>query len=145
MSRGHGKIERAVLDYLASLGANEWQVTNRAPLHAVLEAVYGTIEPTASQKTSLRRALRKLESEGLVERDDRDVIFPWEQKWGKYAREYRREYGKRFYENGQWWIHTTGVTIVETWWRLAWSRTPEQEARAAESLRKVMAAITARG
>lgn len=62
MSRGHGRVERAILDHVATTPP-----LKGAPMSQLASAVYGVDEPTRSQMVSTRRAVRKLESEGLVE------------------------------------------------------------------------------
>lgn len=103
MSRGHGKVQRAVLD---ALRASQW---GQARPSGIAAAVYGP-EPTDAQRSAVRRAIRGLVAEGLVHKrmggseDSR-------------PRTYQRRYGKPFQkDDGRWYrrAHTLTVGIHES-------------------------------
>lgn len=82
MSRGHGRIERAILEAVAA-----------APLHTGLPisqltaAVYATEQPSRSQVVSLRRAVRRLEEQELVvARRDPSYPTPGRHYWRRTGR-----------------------------------------------------------
>jgi DNA-binding transcriptional ArsR family regulator len=84
MSRGHGRVERAILDALAPSGPG---IVDRAlPIGLLAQAVFGGHARTPAERASVSRALNKLRAEGLVEplRRGRSV---W---WQLEEREYRR-------------------------------------------------------
>lgn len=96
MSRGPGRIQRAVLDYLHS--NPEWNLRGIVPakftmLHLACH-VHGVAEVTDSQLASVRRAVRTLAKTGAV-------------------RTYRANDGRRHYRarRGDW---ITNVVIPET-------------------------------
>lgn len=61
MSRGHGRVERAVIEAVSAA-----PLTDGLPMSKVAAAVYGTEEPTRSQMVSLRRAVKRLQELELV-------------------------------------------------------------------------------
>lgn len=61
MSRGHGRVERAVIEALSAP-----PLTLGLPMSKVAAAVYGTEEPSRSQMVSLRRAVKRLQEQELV-------------------------------------------------------------------------------
>jgi hypothetical protein len=63
MSRGLGKIERAVLETLRGAPTGPWGAGPTTK--AVAERVYGPA-PTVAQLVSLRRALRSLQRKGFI-------------------------------------------------------------------------------
>src|SRR4051812_48146390 len=65
MSRGHGKLQRAILDHFAL--NPDARLTGRQ----IGEAIYGT-EPTPAQDVAIRRACRALVREGRLTYTDRD-------------------------------------------------------------------------
>lgn len=70
MSRGHGRIERAILDAVA-----EAPLYKGLPISELSAIVYGVEEPSRSQVVSLRRAVRRLEEQELVTAR-RDPAYP---------------------------------------------------------------------
>jgi len=60
MSRGHGTVQRAILDYVATIGDEEILMSK------LTAAVFGTDSPTESQRVSVRRAVRQLSQAGLI-------------------------------------------------------------------------------
>jgi hypothetical protein len=62
MSRGHGRIEQAILAHVATIGPYD-----RTPMRQLASLVYNTDEPTRAQMVSLRRAVQRLEGQGLVD------------------------------------------------------------------------------
>ncbi|MFF7982300.1 hypothetical protein ACFZDK_24750 [Streptomyces sp. NPDC007901] len=70
MSRGHGRIERAILEAVA--GAPPY---DGLPISQLTAAVYDTQQPSRSQTVSLRRAVRRLEEQELVI-SRRDPAYP---------------------------------------------------------------------
>lgn len=62
MSRGHGRVERAVIEQVA-----EAPVFKGVSMSQLAAAVYAVDEPTRSQLVSIRRAVRRLVDEGIVE------------------------------------------------------------------------------
>lgn len=70
MSRGHGRVERAVIE-----AVNAAPLTRGLPISKVAAAVYDTEEPTRSQMVSLRRAIKRLQEQELVT-TWRDPAYP---------------------------------------------------------------------
>lgn len=70
MSKGHGRIERAILEAVAQAPAHKG-----LPMSQLAAVVYTTEQPTRSQTVSLRRAVQRLEAEELVTAR-RDPAYP---------------------------------------------------------------------
>ncbi|MER5209377.1 hypothetical protein ABT063_01955 [Streptomyces sp. NPDC002838] len=70
MSRGHGRVERAVIEQVTAAPAFKGVAMSK-----LAAAVYAVEEPTRSQLVSTRRAVRKLAEEGVVE-TYRDPSYP---------------------------------------------------------------------
>ena len=73
MSRGRGRVQRAILDYLATDPSGTFRsgVPESTPLYRVTCAVFGVSRPTDSQRASVRRAARQLHRAGLIRVDER--------------------------------------------------------------------------
>ena len=65
MSRGHGAVQRFVLEYLAN--NREGQPWERWVSSPTLARERAGREPTTAELESMRRAIRKLEADGAVE------------------------------------------------------------------------------
>jgi hypothetical protein len=63
MSRGHGRIERAILRVLSKRRVADTVTLAR---YAAVGVVKGPYRPTRSELESVRRALRNLRRQGLV-------------------------------------------------------------------------------
>jgi len=70
MSRGRGRIERAILDAVAAAPPYDG-----LPISKLTAIVYATEQPSRSQTVSLRRAVRRLEEQELVI-TRRDPAYP---------------------------------------------------------------------
>lgn len=70
MSRGHGRIERAILEAVAAAPTH-----TGLPISQLTAAIYDTEQPSRSQAVSLRRAVRRLEEQELVI-SRRDPAYP---------------------------------------------------------------------
>jgi hypothetical protein len=79
LSRGHGRIQRAILDYLATDPGGRYKsgAPMVMPLYRVTCAIFGVSRPTDSQRASARRAARQLHRAGLISLTER---LP---AWGK--------------------------------------------------------------
>jgi hypothetical protein len=79
MSRGHGRVQRAILDYLATDPSGRYKsgAPRDTPLYGVTCAVFGVSQPTDSQRASVRRAVRQLHRTGLIHMEERVPV------WGK--------------------------------------------------------------
>lgn len=68
MSRGYGKTQRAILDYIATepKGLNPYGVPDHCTIAEVAAHVYGS-EPTEAQLVATRRAVRRLAADGTIE------------------------------------------------------------------------------
>lgn len=66
MSRGPGKVQRFVLDRLATAAEGEWLSADDLAAEYAGHILY---EPTPAQRESVRRAIRKLAATGLVKAD----------------------------------------------------------------------------
>jgi hypothetical protein len=78
MSRGPGRIHRAILDAIATPEAAEpFNFDTRpygaglpgpvgVPVGAIFRAVYGTVHPSRTQRVAVRRAIRILEQRGQL-------------------------------------------------------------------------------
>lgn len=104
MSRGPGRVQRAILDLVATDEAmKSFNVDDNpngggpgpvgVPLGAVFMAVWGTDEPTRSQVSSVERAVRILSNRGAVKVYQRrfcpvrltvDDYYPWNEETGSY-------------------------------------------------------------
>jgi DNA-binding transcriptional ArsR family regulator len=70
VSRGPGRIQRALLAHLLGEDAPVGPFAGEPgfePVSALARRVFGVVEPTDSQRASVRRALRSLAERGLVE------------------------------------------------------------------------------
>ena len=90
MSRGHGRVQRAIVDYLATDpgGRFQWGEPRGISLYRVTCAVFGVSQPTDSQRASVRRAVRQLHGAGLIYLEERITV------WAKGDRN-RRSYWRR--------------------------------------------------
>jgi hypothetical protein len=119
MSRGHGRVQRAILDYLATdPGGLLWGEPRAISLYRVTCAVFGVSRPTDSQRASARRAVRQLHGAGLIYVEKRVTV------WAKGDR------NRRFYlRRSRWSIPARGleeVSISEM--NVSRLPTPEEEA-----------------
>jgi hypothetical protein len=133
VSRGLGRIQRAVLDHLVSLGENEDGIPRKAPVYQIAVAVFQTDQPTDAQVSSVRRAVRTLANSRKVV-TDRDLRYPFEDP---HSRTYERR-SKPFKHRGQWWRYQQTVPISETWVWLPPNLTPEQEEAAAKRFEELV-------
>lgn len=82
MSKGHGRIERAILEAVA-----EAPVHKGLPMSQLAAVVYSTEQPTRSQTVSLRRAVGRLTEEELVStRRDPSYSTPDRHYWRRTGR-----------------------------------------------------------
>jgi hypothetical protein len=82
MSRGLGRVQRAILDYLATDPSGRWDTSGfpiPTTVYRVTCAVFGVSQPTDSQRASVRRAARQLHRAGLIRLQERTV-------WGELNR-----------------------------------------------------------
>lgn len=70
MSRGHGRVERAILEAVAAAPAH-----TGLPISQLVTAAYATEQPSRSQTVSVRRAVKRLEEQELVI-SRRDPAYP---------------------------------------------------------------------
>jgi hypothetical protein len=77
MSRGHGKAQRFVLEALGQDRANGVEPWLRWRSASDLASSRAEREPTTAEVESIRRAIRKLGDEGLVETRHVLVYFEW--------------------------------------------------------------------
>ena len=151
MSRGHGRVERAIVAHVAAAPAFKGVVMSK-----LAASVYGVDEPTRSQMVSTRRAVRKLVEEGIVE-TYRDPSYPSldrsYQRRGRKAAwctaegerwQLRHHPGRCFHceagvptsDDGDGPYHVPLVTVtgvVETWVARPRSSITEEERAAAEA------------
>jgi hypothetical protein len=71
MSRGYGRVQRAIIDWLATEpgGRNKRGVPVRSTIVQAAAHVYGTSEPTEAQLVAVRRAVRGLAAAGAIENE----------------------------------------------------------------------------
>lgn len=81
MSRGPGVVQRAILDCIAAAGDEEILMSELA------RTVFGTGDPTESQRASVRRAVRQLSRAGLIVTGTADG---WVNDFNNQARYYHR-------------------------------------------------------
>jgi hypothetical protein len=131
MSRGPGRVQRAILNYLATDPAG--YIAGGAPdsvtVSAVAAVIFGTYRPTDAQRSSVRRAVRQLAAAGLV-KADRESTFCTD-----YERTYRQyRHGKSPSSYCQMGAPYHDVTISETWVCRAW--TAEESKRYAREVKQ---------
>lgn len=141
MSRGHGRVERAVIE-----AADAAPLTDGLPMSKVAAVVYGTEEPTRSQMVSLRRAVKRLEEQELVT-TWRDPAYPTPGRyyWRRTGRTVACTHDCPYCAAGHATHNDRGRAVhveygqvrdvVESWVRKHPARWTEVEATEAETLR----------
>lgn len=133
MSRGHGRVQRAVLDYLESLGRLESGWSVEAGVHQIAGAVFATDEPTSAHVAAVRRACKRLADEGLVKTFMNHFAE---------GRTYEARYGEPFTGvDGNRYQRTREVRISETYAYLVVEISPEQQAKNEQHLAELFAAF----
>jgi hypothetical protein len=95
MSRGHGRIQRAILGYLATdpSGRYESGPPKHTSLYRVTSAIFGVSQPTDSQRASVRRAATQLYRAGLIEmRQEWDRTYWRRRRYPKPGSEQEKVY-----------------------------------------------------
>lgn len=145
MSRGPGRIQRAVLDYLnTSPGRQNLQTgPDDVPLIAVTRAVFGTDQPTESQRATVRRAVRTLYAAGKLQLTERVAEGKWDRS-SEFARFYWRR-GRFPYQglDGTWRQPMQKVPVAEMY--VSRLPTEEEKARCQAAMRQMAAEAKALG
>jgi hypothetical protein len=131
MSRGPGRIQQAVLGYLATdpAGHIAGGAPDSVPVSAIAAVIFGTKTPTDAQRSSVRRAIRTLAAAGKVKTSRGSTWFTdYERKYQQYR------HGNSPSSYCQLGAPFHAVAISETWACRAW--TAEESKRYARELKK---------
>lgn len=79
MSKGLGRLQKAILDYLQARGKPEWFIEIAYSVTYKLKDE--EIPPTTAEYEAIRRAVRSLEKRGLVKCALGDPLYQWETRY----------------------------------------------------------------